>query len=212
MHYAWLAVFVIAGICSCQKCTLPTNQDLEVVIADIIEVDNRSSTPTVDVMDFHPVCLAFDDVQDHYRAVSVVINYTCTDNPSCPSGNAVEQIESECDNGVWSNVVRGATVFTRSQTTEASWVTSTRENCSLCVSPELGNHLFLITDSVTHCVGMSLKFHSPGTRIISNFKHQQLDNSSMIFVQSSTPYQIAKQNHRYNTRNRVPFCVLYLWY
>ena len=165
MRYAWLAVFVVsilARICSCQKCTLPTNEELQVVIADIID---GSSTPTVDVMSFHPVCLAFDDVQDRYRAVSVVVNYTCTDNPSCPSGNVVEQIESECDNGVWSNVVRGSTHSTRSQTTEATFSTSTREGCSLCVSTELGDFLFLITDSVTHCVGMLLNHMGPTSTI-----------------------------------------------
>ena len=64
------------------------------------------------MISFHPVCLAFDNVQDHYRAVSVLVEYTCTGNPSCPSGTAVEQIESECSNGDWSNVVQGSTEIT----------------------------------------------------------------------------------------------------
>ena len=143
-----LLVATLGGICLCHKCTLPTNGDLEDVIKDIIG-DDVSNTPTVDVMRFHPVCLAFDDVQDRYRAVSVIINFTCTDNPSCPSGNAVEQIESECVNGTWSNIVLG--ISTRSQTTEASWVTATRKDCSLCVSPELWETFTI--DRVTHCVG-----------------------------------------------------------
>ena len=137
---------------STELCTFPTNDDLEVVIKDIIKADG-SSTPTVDVMSFHPVCRAFDSVQNYYRTMSVLVNYTCSDNPSCPSGTVVEQIESECDNGTWSNVVHGSTDFTRSQTTEASFSTSTRDNCSLCVSPELGATLSLTSDSVTHCVG-----------------------------------------------------------
>ena len=156
MNYAGLVVLVVAtvvGICSCHNCTLPTNTDLEVVIRDIIEVNDSSSTPTVNVIGFHPVCLAFDDVQDHYRAVSVVVAYNCSGNTGCPPGTAVEQIESECDNGEWSNVVQGNTDFTRSQTTEASFSTSTRQDCALCVSPELGDVLSLTTDSVTHCVG-----------------------------------------------------------
>ena len=148
----------VAGICSCQ-CTLPTNGDLELVIKGIIEADNASSTPTVNVMSFHPVCLAFDEIQDRYRAVSVMVNYTCTDNPSCSSGTAVEQIESECVNGQWSNVVRGVKERTRSQATKASFSTSTREDCSLCVSPELGAALSLVTDNVTHCVGECVTRH-----------------------------------------------------
>ena len=156
MNYAGLVVLVVAtvaGICSCQMCTLPTNGDLEDVIREIIEADDSSSTPNVNVMSFHPVCLAFDDIQDHYRAVSVLVEYSCTGNPSCPSGTAVEQIESECSNGEWSNTVRSSTEFTRSTTTEASFSTSTRQDCAFCVSPELGDVLSLTTDSVTHCVG-----------------------------------------------------------
>ena len=158
MKYAGLVVLVVAtvaGICSCQSCTLPTNEDLEDVIREIIEADDSSSTPNVNVMSIHPVCLAFDDVQDHYRAVSVLVEYSCTGNPSCPSGTVVEQIESECSNGEWSNVVRGSPEFTRSQTTEASVSTSTREDCAFCVSPELDVEamLSLSPDSVTHCVG-----------------------------------------------------------
>ena len=48
MNYAGLVVLVVAtvaGICSCQMCTLPTSGDLEDVIADIIEADDSSSTP-----------------------------------------------------------------------------------------------------------------------------------------------------------------------
>ena len=159
MHYARLVGLVLvmatlAGICSCQKCTLPTNSDLEEVIKDIIETDDNSTRPFVNVMSFHPVCLAFDDMKDLYRVVSVIVNYTCTDNPSCPSGTAVEQIECRCHNGVWISVVPGPEL-TRSQTTEASFSTSTRENCSFCMSPELEATvgLALRTDSVTHCTG-----------------------------------------------------------
>ena len=148
-----LVVAIVAGICSCQKCTLPINEDLEVVIIDIFRADDSSSTPNINVMRIHPVCLAFDDVQDRYRAVSVLVEYRCSGHTRCPSGTAVELIESECDNGVWSNTVHGSPEHTRSQTTEASFSTSTREDCAFCVSPELGDVLSLTTDSVTHCVG-----------------------------------------------------------
>ena len=153
-----LVVATVVGICSCQSCTLPTSGDLEDVIANIIEADDSSSTPNVNVMSFHPVCLAFDDVQDRYRAVSVLVEYICTGNPSCPSGTAVEQIESECSNGVWSNVVQGSSELTRSQTPEASFSTSTRQDCAFCVSPELDmrDELSFAPDSVTHCAGESL--------------------------------------------------------
>ena len=153
-----LLLATLAGICSCHSCTLPTNEDLEEVISDIIQVSDSSSTPVVNVMRLHPVCLAFGTMQERYRAVSVVVEYTCNDNPSCPSGTVVEQIEAECDDGTWSNVVEGSTEFTRSQTPEANFSTSTREDCAFCVSPELNeaSALSLSPDSVTHCVGESL--------------------------------------------------------
>ena len=161
MNYAGLVVLVVAtvaGICSCQMCTLPTSGDLEDVITNIFQADDSVTTPNVDVMSFHPVCLAFDDVQDHYRAVSVLVEYTCSGHSSCPSGAAVEQIESECSSGVWSNTVRGSPEFTRSTTPEASFSTSTRQDCVFCVSPDLVEQagLSLSPDSVTHCVGESL--------------------------------------------------------
>ena len=160
MNYAGLVVLVVAtvaGICSCQQqmCTLPTSGDLEDVIGSILQIEDFPSTPTVNVMSIHPVCLALDDVQDRYRAVSVLVEYTCTGSPSCPSGTVVEQIESECFNGVWSNIVQGSPEFIRSQTSEASFSTSTRQDCVLCVSPELDVEasLTLSPDNVTHCVG-----------------------------------------------------------
>ena len=161
MNYAWLVVLVVAtvaGICSCQPCTLPTSGDVEDVIVGIIEAADSSNVPNVNIIRFHPVCLAFDDVQDHYRAVSVVVEYTCNANPSCPSGTVVEQIESECSNGIWFNVLEGTPEFSRSQTPEASFSTSTREDCVFCVSPELiaQAELSYSPDSVTHCVGESL--------------------------------------------------------
>ena len=68
-----LVLATMVGICSCQKCTLPTSGDLKGVIGNILQESDGSSTPTVNVMSFHPVCLAFDDVQDRYRAVSVIV-------------------------------------------------------------------------------------------------------------------------------------------
>ena len=143
-----LIVAIVAGICSCQEeCSFPTNDDLEQAIAAIIEIRDRSNDADVNVMRFHPVCLAFGQQQDRYRHVSVVVEYTCSGNTNCPSGTAVEQIETGCASGVWFNRV------TRSITTEASFTTTTREDCSFCFSPEIAGSEGATTDSVTHCVG-----------------------------------------------------------
>ena len=149
-----LIVAIVAGMCSCQEeCSFPTNDDLERVIAEIIETGDGLTDADVNVMRFHPVCLAFGQQQNHYRFVSVVVEYTCSGISNCPSGTAVEQIESECVSGVWSNEVEGNTDNTRSTTTEANFTTTTRENCSFCLSTELADILGPTTHSVTHCVG-----------------------------------------------------------
>ena len=148
-----LVVAVVAGICTCQDCSFPTNNDLEEVIADIIETGDSSADAVINVMRFHPVCLAFGAQQDRYRLVSVVVEYTCSGHDDCPSGTAVEQIESECNSGVWSNTVQESVFDTRSLPPDASFTTTTREDCSFCLSPELASSIGPTTDNVTHCVG-----------------------------------------------------------
>ena len=148
-----LIVAVVVGTCFCQECSFPTNDDLEEVIADIVETGNSSTDAVVNVMRFHPVCLAFGQQQDRYHLVSVVVEYTCSGNTNCSSDTAVEQIESQCNDGVWSNIVLGSTNDTRSVSTDASFTTTTREDCSFCLSPERASSIGHTTDTVTHCVG-----------------------------------------------------------
>lgn len=144
-----LLLATVIGICSGQDCSLPNNYDLEVVIKDIF----NESKPLIDVLSFHPVCLAFGEVQNRYRAVSVVVNYTCSGASTCSSGISEEQIESDCVAGVWSNMVLGVTQNNRSQNPQASFTTTARENCAFCASPDHELIDFFSPDSVTHCVG-----------------------------------------------------------
>ena len=67
--------------------------------------------------------------------MSVVVQYICTNNQSFPSGTAVEQIESECNNGEWFNIVEGSIDFTCSQTTEASFYYNNSMCVDECLSP-----------------------------------------------------------------------------
>ena len=48
------------------------------IVNNIIRFGDISSLPTVTVAMFHPVCPAFGQQQDHYRVVSVVVEYTCS--------------------------------------------------------------------------------------------------------------------------------------
>ena len=156
-----LVMALTAGVGSSQSdCPEITEAALENVIANNIRTGDNPQTPTVDVLSFHPVCLAYSQERDRYRFVSVVVEYTCTGNPNCPSGDAVEQFESECDGGTWSHSVQSNTDHTRTVNSTANFLTTTREDCAFCFAPTLATSLSLITDMATHCVG---KFTSAKT-------------------------------------------------
>ena len=165
MHHKVLTVLVVAAVAvlsSCQECDYPTNSDLEDVIKVIILTGDNPSPPIVSVMSFRPLCLAFGVERGGYHVLSVLVNYTCTGNPNCPQGVAEEQIESECVSSSWSNNVASSTDNTRSEVSEATSATITREDCSFCVSPELiaaDDGLTFTTDNVTHCVGESIAYY-----------------------------------------------------
>ena len=160
---AALVVCALVATASCQQdCSYPSNSDLEDVIKDIIPTGENSAIPTVSVMSFHPLCLAFGEERGGYRGLSVLVIYTCTGNPNCPPGTAEEQIESGCVSNSWSNSVASSTDNTRSVVSEATSTTPTREDCSFCVSPELiaaDIGLTFTTDNVTHCVGESIAYN-----------------------------------------------------
>ena len=147
---------LLASNVTCQDCIYPTQEDLEDVIKQIIAYPDESpDIVSVDVTDFHVVCLAFGYDKDLYRAVSVIVEYTCSGDSNCPMGTqVVEQIESECEAGNWSTVhsVQDSTEYTHSET-NAGFSTAVWENCSLCLSNTLAERVSLTTDPVTHCVG-----------------------------------------------------------
>ena len=140
-----------------KSCTLPKTGEIEKVIALIIG-GGDGAPPDVTLSDYQTVCRAYDKQQDLARAVSVVVEYTCSGHASCPAGRVLEQIESECIAGQWTNSVLGSTAGVHSPTIdhEATLTTTTREDCSFCLSPYLASHRSLTTDIITHCVGESV--------------------------------------------------------
>ena len=89
---ALIIVLTADGASGQMDCPKITNAKLESVIAGNLLIREEN----VDVLSFHPVCLAYSQERDRYRFVSVVVEYTCTGNARCPSGTAVEQFESQC--------------------------------------------------------------------------------------------------------------------
>ena len=156
---ALIVVLTAGGVSSQIDCPEITETALENVIRMNIPTGDSSPTPTVDVLSFHPVCLAYSQERDRYRFVSVVVEYTCTGNVRCPSGTAVEQFDSQCSGGAWSHSVQGDIDNIHTVNPTANFSTTTRKDCAFCFSPALATGLGLttVTDTVTHCVG---RYHS----------------------------------------------------
>ena len=134
MYSAELLILLLVAVAvgtgySRDGCLTPTSNDLKSVITEIIQ----GGEPQITVLNFSIVCRAFAQQQHLLRFVSAVVEYTCTDSGNCPSGGtAVEQIESGCQSGSWSNTVLGSSEPTeiRSQSPEATLSTTARDDCS----------------------------------------------------------------------------------
>ena len=151
-----LLVTVLAGTgCSQDDCNPPSTGDLESVIATIIQAGDSAAPPQITLSNSNVVCRAFSQQQDLLRVVSVVVEYTCNGHPNCQSGTAVEQIESGCQSGSWSNIVFGSSEPSEivSVPNGANFSTTGRDDCSFCLSTQLAENLGATTDPVTHCVG-----------------------------------------------------------
>ena len=142
-----------------QGCAPPTAADLENVMRITIGDGSSSEVLQLAFIEFNIVCRAYGMEINFLRGVSVVVQYTCSGSRMCPTGTALEQIDTECVGGQWAASVLGSTDFIRSTTTKASLNTTTREDCSFCFSPELAGNLSLTSDTITHCVGERMRVH-----------------------------------------------------
>lgn len=154
---ATVLVLWFLGLTSCQKdCAYPTAVDIENHIVDILQSDDSSSTPTVTVTSYHPLCLAYSEQRNRYRYFSVLAEYTCTGSTSCPSGSAVEQFDSQCSTSsrTWGGISNSFELIRR-ENPSATLSTATREDCSLCTSADFALVLELTStpDDETHCIG-----------------------------------------------------------
>ena len=156
MQSVALLVLLMVWMSSGQNaCPPPTSSDLETVIANILTEGDSAAPPQITVLNFNVVCRAFARQRDLLRGVSVVVEYSCSGHSNCPLGTVVEQIESGCLGGEWSNSVGGTTEpsFIHSPLNGSTLSTTARDGCSFCFSPQLASEAGVPTDTVTHCIG-----------------------------------------------------------
>ena len=104
--------------------------------------------------------------------------------------------------------------FTRSQTPEANFSTSTRQDCAFCVSSELDEQaeLFFSSDSVTHCVGeyvtidTSALYHSPQAVDITVYISTACDSSCSEGLMGCTGFGPDRCCNYYNNSMCVDEC------
>ena len=140
MQSVALLVLLMAWMSSGQNvCPPPTSSDLETVIANILTEGDSAAPPQIIVLNFNVVCRAFARQRDLLRGVSVVVEYSCSGHSNCPLGTVVEQIESGCLGGEWSNSVGGTTEpsFIHSPLNGSTLSTTARDGCWFCFSPQL---------------------------------------------------------------------------
>ena len=127
------------------------------LIADSYVTGDNPTPPNVQVTAFSIVCQSASKNANMWRAVSVVVEYTC--DVGCEDTTVLSQFDLTCIGGQWRLNVLGFTSSGALRTTpaNASLVTPRRTDCSICFSPELGAHVGLISsvDPVTHCAGMN---------------------------------------------------------
>ena len=160
-----LAVVHVSNLASAQRdCGYPTTNDITVLIRNTLSSGDAFSLPAVNISSFQPLCLAYSRLQYRYRGLSVLVRYTCTDSSVCPlgGGELVEQFESACENGVWSNRILGSTADTRTRAPTASFETVLREDCAYCLSPELALSVGVpaTPNRQHHCVGETASYCS----------------------------------------------------
>lgn len=151
---AVVLAFCFGPVLSQTDCTLPTNNDIATLIVSVLQSGHDLNITTIDVTDFQLLCLAYSEEQNRYRYFSVLVEYTCIGNTNCPSGTAIEQLDSQCNSGVWGGV-GGNFEDIRTQDPIDTSSTFTREDCALCISPDLISILGIpiVADNETHCVG-----------------------------------------------------------
>ena len=161
---ALIVVLTAGGVSGQMDCPEITEAALKDVIGNNIQTGEDPHPPTVDVLSFHPVCLAYSQERDRYRFVSVVVEYTCTGHANCPPGTAVEQFDSQCSRGTWSHIVASSADNTRTVVPTADFSTTTREDCAFCFSPTTAAGFSFTSDTVTHCLG---RYMNPFTEFCS---------------------------------------------
>ena len=141
----------LATVCQMEiDCAFPNATVLE-SLYNYTDFGEGSGSPSVNVTTFHPVCLAHSQERNRYRFASVVVEYAimyCSDE-SCTMSTEThrqQQIDIECVEGVWE-------INSMDTNLIANSLSTTREDCAFCLSPQNSVGASIVIDNITHCAG-----------------------------------------------------------
>ena len=76
-----LVACLLLSLVSCQlDCDLPTNNEIENVIEEVLRSGDNAQQPQITLLNVHHVCRAGSRERDRYRFVSFLVEYMCEGN------------------------------------------------------------------------------------------------------------------------------------
>ena len=143
-----------AQLNDCELSDLFNGGTLETQMSTAITSGDTPSPPVVTVLRNRTVCLSVGPTRDKFSSISLVIEYTCTGNAFCPSGQAVEQFDFGCNNqGEWSFIQFSDVDSGRTTNPVANFDTPLRTDCGACFPVHPNQEDPPTIDPVTHCHG-----------------------------------------------------------
>ena len=143
-----------AQLNDCELSDLFNGGTLETQMSTAITEGDTPSPPVLTVFRNRTVCLSVGPTIGNFSSISLVIEYTCTGNAFCPSGQAVEQFDFGCNiQGQWSFIQFSDVDNGRTTNPVANFDTTLRTDCGACFPVHPNQEDPPPIDPVTHCHG-----------------------------------------------------------
>lgn len=138
-----------------QNCSLISLEEVNQLITELCPCSDSSAT-SFSVLGFNVTCLALAVLQDHYRFVTVYVDFTLSQfsgDGVVESLSALMDVGCSSDNRWESSVLGLAGTFTWMDTVDPGAAPGMRTDCAECAGKSYDQDLFL--DTLTHCLGQS---------------------------------------------------------
>ena len=148
---AFVVALLLSDAAQCQQdCAYPTDEDLAEIIHSAITAGVPFPPVDIYVLNTTALCLSHSLERDRYRHASVLTEYSCNGLSTCSNLTVVEQFVIHCEESVWNSPANATNV---SMLPLGNFSTTQREDCTSCITSDMGEMTGVIVDPVTNCVG-----------------------------------------------------------